>query len=266
MGLFGDAFSGIGAGIGALLGGSSGGSRPAGSTTVTTAQDIPEWLKPFVTANLSGAQATRDQLTGTNNGLMNLAVPGYAATLRGDYLDPNSNPWLKSTFNTSADLVNSRINSIFEGGNRYGSGQQAGAIGTADTALANQIYGGNYQAERARQAAAIGGLPGFNLQSGQAAMQPYSSFASLTPGLTTGATTSPYFSNPLGSALSGALAGGVLGGAGGLPDVSSILKSLGISGTGGAAAGANMFAGMDAGTSAIDALLSMGGEGIPFFL
>lgn len=259
MSLFGDAFSGIGAGIGGLLGASSGGSRPAGSTTTTTTQDIPEWLKPFVMGNLTGAQGTRDQLTGANNGLMNLAVPGYAATLRGDYLSPDSNPWLKSTYNTSADLVNSRINSIFEGGNRYGSGQQAGAIGTADTALANQIYGGNYQAERARQAAAISGLPGFNYGNAQASMYPYSSFASLTPGLTSGTQTQPYFTNPMGNALGGALAGGVLGGAGGLPDISSLLSSLGLGGNAGGAIGAGA-----GGSSFVDTLLSLGGDALPF--
>jgi hypothetical protein len=223
----GDAFSGLGAGIGGLLGATGGGSRPAGSTTVTTTQDIPEWLKPYVTGNLSGGQATRDQLTGANNGLMNLAVPGYAATLRGDYLDPNSNPWLKSTFNQAADLTNARINSIFEGANRYGSGQQAGAIGTADSMLANNIFGGNYQAERARQNAAIGGVPQFNQGASTAAFAPYSGFNSLIPGLRTGAETSPYFSNPLGSALSGALAGGILGGSAGLPSLASLFGSGG---------------------------------------
>jgi len=248
----GDLFSGIGAGIGGLLGASGGGSRPAGTTTTT--QGIPDWLMPYVTGNLQGAQATRDRLTGTDNGLMGLAVPGYAATLRGDYLDPNSNPWLKSTFNTAADLTNSRINSIFEGANRYGSGQQAGAIGTADASLANQIFGGNYQQERARQAAAIGGVPQFNTGASTAAFAPYSAFSSLTPGLTT--QTSPYFSNPLGGALSGALAGGVLGGAAGLPGASDILGG-GCGGGGGAAAG---------GSSLVDTLLSLGGEGIPFFL
>lgn len=202
----------------AAIGFLGGGSQQAGTTTTTTSRDLPEWLKPYLTGNLSGAQATRNQLTNTDNGLMNLAVPGYAATLRGDYLNPESNPWLKSTFNTSADLVNSRINSIFEGGNRYGSGQQASAIGTADTSLANQIYGGNYQAERARQAAAIGGLPAFNLGNVQSAMAPYSSFSGLFPNLWTGSESSPYYTNPLGNALGGAGLGYMLsrgmGGAG----------------------------------------------------
>src|SRR6266850_1297919 len=240
MGLF-DAFSGIGAGIGALLGGSSGGSRPAGTTTTTTTQGIPDWLMPYVTGNLSGAQAARDRLTGTDNGLMGLAIPGYAATLRGDYLSPDSNPWLKSTFNQAADLTNARINSMFEGANRYGSGQQAGAIGTADSMLASNIFGGNYQAERARQNAAIGGVPGFNQAQVQAMLAPYTGFSNLIPGLRTGAETSPYFTNQLGSALSGALAGGVLGGAGGLPDVGGLLGMLGLGGNAGGAIGGSSF-------------------------
>jgi hypothetical protein len=139
-----------------------------------------------------------------DNGLMNAAVPGYAATLRGDYLNPSSNPWLTSTFNTAADLTNSRINSIFEGANRYGSGQQASAIGTADANLASQIFGGNYQAERARQNAAIGGVPQFNLGTSQAAFSPYMNFSNLIPNVSVGSESNPYFNNPLGGALGGA--------------------------------------------------------------
>lgn len=187
-----------------LLGG---GSQQAGTTTTSTSRDLPEWLKPYVTGNLAGAQTTRNQFTGADNGLMNAAVPGYAATLRGDYLNPSSNPWLTSTFNTAADLTNSRVNSIFEGANRYGSGQQASAIGTADTNLANQIFGGNYQAERARQAAAIGGVPQFNQGAATAAFSPYANFSNLIPNVSVGSESSPYFNNPLGNALGGGLLG-----------------------------------------------------------
>lgn len=205
----------IGAGIG-LLG--STGSRQAGTTTTSTSRDLPEWLKPYVTGNLAGAQTTRDQLTGTSNGLMNLAVPGYAATLRGDYLDPSSNPWLKSTFTQAADLTNARINSIFEGANRYGSGQQAGAIGTADSMLASNIFGGNYQAERARQNAAIGGVPQFNQGASTAAFSPYINFNSLIPNVSVGSESSPYFNNPLGGALGGAGIGYLLSRGGSNPN------------------------------------------------
>lgn len=215
MGMF-DDFSGIGAGIGGLLGATGGGSKPAGSTTTTTTsmQDIPDWLKPYVMGNLNGAQGARDQLTGANNGLMASAVPEYMKTINGDYLSPGSNPYLTGTFNTAADLVNGRINSTFEGAGRYGSGAQAGAIGTADANLANQIFGGNYQAERARQHAATLGVPSFNLQGSNAAFAPYSSFNGLIPNLqnTSGTSNNPYFTNPMGNALSGALAGGQLGG------------------------------------------------------
>lgn len=229
MGMF-DSLSGIGAGIGGLLGATGGGSRPAGNTTTTTVQDIPEWLKPYVTGNLNAAQTSRDSVAGAGNGLFAAAMPEYMKTIRGDYLNPDTNPWLKSTFNTSSDLVGSRINSIFEKGNRYGSGQQAGAIGMANTALANDIFGGNYQSERARQNAAITGVPNFNLVNETAAMFPYTSFAGLTPNLRSTAETTPYFTNRLGNAASGALAGGILGNAGGMPDVSSILASLGLGG------------------------------------
>lgn len=225
MGMF-DDFSGIGAGIGAFLGAAGGGSKPAGMTTSTTTQDIPEWLKPYVMGNLNGAQSTRDSITGSNNGLMASALPEYTKTINGDYLNPGSNPYLTGTFNTAADLVNGRINSTFEGAGRYGSGAQAGAIGTADANLANQIFGGNYQAERARQNSAMMGVPAFNSQSSNAAFAPYSSFSSLVPGLQNGTSSSPYFTNPMGNLLSGALAGGQLGGMLGGSDMFGGLGSL----------------------------------------
>lgn len=210
----------IGAGIGLL----SGGGQQSGTTTTSTSRDIPEWLKPFVTSNLYGAQATRDRLTGIDNGLLNLAIPGYAATLRGDYLSPDSNPWLKSTFNTAADLTNARINSIFEGANRYGSGQQASAIGSADAMLASNIFGGNYQAERARQNAAIGNVPGFNMAQVQAMLAPYSVFSGLFPNVWSGSESSPFYTNPLGNALGGAGLGYVL--SRGMGSKSADLQSL----------------------------------------
>lgn len=95
-------------------------------------------------------------------------------TMQGRYLDPASNPWLKSTFSMGADDVTRAYQtatapqtaSNFSGGGRYGSGSyrlaQEGdqrALGSTLDNLATQIYGGNYQTERNRQMEALGQVP-----------------------------------------------------------------------------------------------------------
>jgi hypothetical protein len=95
-------------------------------------------------------------------------------TLNGRYLDPESNPWLKSTFDMGANDVTRAFQtatapqtaSNFSGGGRYGSGSyrlaeegNQRALGSTLDNLATQIYGGNYQQERNRQMNAIGNVP-----------------------------------------------------------------------------------------------------------
>jgi len=87
-------------------------------------------------------------------------------TLRGDFLDPSSNPYLNSTFNTAAEGVSRHFNrtvmpnleSRFAGSGRTGSPAYQSALGESGRmlagelgGLANQVYGGNYQQERGRQ-------------------------------------------------------------------------------------------------------------------
>jgi hypothetical protein len=70
---------------------------------------------------------------------------------RGDYLSPDSNPWLKSTFDQGFGQVQNSVGSAMAGAGRFGSGAMAGALGSGATNLANDIYGANYQQERTRQ-------------------------------------------------------------------------------------------------------------------
>lgn len=94
-----------------------------------------------------------------------------ADTLSGRYLDPESNPWLKSTYDAAAsdmarnytDAVIPGINSTFSRAGRYGSNAQQAAIGDAGRTLASNlsnmgtnIYGQNYQQERGNQLNAMG--------------------------------------------------------------------------------------------------------------
>lgn len=151
-----------GGALGALLGGGlgalQGGNRPAGTTTTTTNQTLAP----------GGLQQLQN-------------------TISGQYLDPASNPYLNQTYDAAARQITPRVNSLFEASGRYGSGAHQGVLGQSLADLGTSIYGGNYNAERARQLAAAGTSIGNTVQN-------------------------PYFTNPLGGALSGALAGGVLGG------------------------------------------------------
>ena len=77
------------------------------------------------------------------------------ATLRGDFLSPDSNPFLAQTFNRAADLTRTRLDSEFAG-----AGRNLGAARPARSeelqTLAADIFGGNFQRERDRQAGAVG--------------------------------------------------------------------------------------------------------------
>jgi hypothetical protein len=148
----------IGALLGGALGGMQGGNRPAGTTTTTTNQTLAP----------GGLQQLQN-------------------TISGQYLDPATNPYLNQTYDAAARQITPRVNSLFEASGRYGSGAHQGVLGQTLSDLGTNIYGGNYNNERARQLAAAGTSIGSTVQN-------------------------PYFTNPLAGILSGALAGGVLGG------------------------------------------------------
>lgn len=114
-------------------------------------------------SNLYGGQSAE-----TQQGVRELSAYDPAASqasqqylqdvLGGDYL--NSNPYLDQTFNRGADQVQARLDSTYAGAGRSGSGAYYNSSGDAYSNLANQVYGGNYQAERARQQQAAGMAPG----------------------------------------------------------------------------------------------------------
>lgn len=137
------------------------------------------------------------------------AMAQYLKMVNGDYLNPSSNPYLDATYNHAAGILGSGIDSRFSKAGRYGSGAHQGVLQEGLGNLANDIFGGNYQSERARQVAAIGGAPGFLQSNAAAAFAPYTLFNNLLPRAanTTGTEQSPYYTNP----LSGAIGGGILG-------------------------------------------------------
>lgn len=156
-----------------------------------------------------------------------------ADTLSGKYLDPNSNPYLLGTFNQGADAVQGRINSLYAGSNRAGSGLQQDTYQKNLNDLANTIYGGNYQAERARQLQASSLAPGvanqdyfdasklldvgnardaYALQQAQEPYQRLANYAGLLSQVNGGGQTNsqsqqPYYTNPLAQGLGLGLGG-----------------------------------------------------------
>ena len=106
---------------------------------------------------------------GSTMGLGNDAINQTQATINGQYLDPNSNPWLRGTFDNASNAVTRAFSNttapttdaMFAGAGRFGSGARFNAVsqneqnlGQTLSGLANDIYGGNYQQERNRQLSA----------------------------------------------------------------------------------------------------------------
>lgn len=117
---------------------------------------------------------TRDRATAGSpqQGMAN--VNSYK-TLRGDFLDPSSNPYLSKTFDAAAGDVTRQyqnsvmpsVNSTFSQAGRYGSNAHQNAVGDAGrtlsgslTNMGNQLYGQNYNNERGNMMQAMSGAPG----------------------------------------------------------------------------------------------------------
>lgn len=176
-------------------------------------QAYQHYLQHGMSEGRQGFELGSPTTGGSGNLLTKSALPEYLKTISGAYLDPASNPYLDATYKHSADLVGSGVDSRFSAAGRYGSGAHQAVLQEGLDNLANSIFGGNYQAERARQAAAVGGAPAFSSGITSSAFAPLAAYNSLIPNLrsTNGTSSQPYFTNPLGNVLSGALAGSVLG-------------------------------------------------------
>lgn len=135
-----------------------------------------EAVAPFNPAQNSALDTTIGLGSGINPGVA-AAGQNNVDTLNGKYLDPSTNPWLKSTYDAAAAPVTAsymtatapQTAGAAERAGRYGSGSYANAtkqnelgLGRSLDSLATSIYGGNYQAERGNQMTAAGQAPGLN--------------------------------------------------------------------------------------------------------
>jgi hypothetical protein len=235
------------AGIGAL-GGMFGGK--GGNTT--TVQNSEPWsgLKPYLTGTLYPKAQTAlntqptigsvSPLTQQYQSLMaNRATSGSPldaaaqqnnlATLQGNYLSPDSNPYLRDSVEDALGMARSSINSQF-GGDNFGNSAHQEWLGRGLGSVATNAYMQNYQQERQRQLGAQALAPTLanqdytNLNAlGQVGQQqdarsqaeadaPWTAlqrFQQLISGQGggTSSTQTPYFTNPMANALGFGLGG-----------------------------------------------------------
>ena len=105
----------------------------------------------------------------------NLANQNYMNTLSGAYLNPDTNPYIRKSYDRSAKALSDNFNSAVMPGLNAAFGQQgaqggsahraqalkqAGVLGGQLSDLADKTYGDNYNRERALQAQMTGDVAG----------------------------------------------------------------------------------------------------------
>ena len=155
------------------------GSNPQNVTTTTSAEPS-EFVRPYVTEafdqaqnlfqsktpnyfpkqtytdfapettaalNLASARALSNPLLASSQGEVN-------KILQGQYLSPTSNPYLQNLYNQMAGDVTSGVQSQFSKAGRLGSAANQAVLADELGQLANQVYGDQYNQERANMMAA----------------------------------------------------------------------------------------------------------------
>jgi len=159
-----------------------GGSSTPSTTTQTVKNELPEWAKPYSLSlmNKGAAVADRpyeayggDRLASFSPeqklgmyGTVNRATQGNQAvntgqgmlknTLRGDYLSPDSNPWLRQNVDAAMGQAQGRLNSQFNSPGAFGSTAHQETMAKGLGGIGAQMYGQNYANERQNQMGAAG--------------------------------------------------------------------------------------------------------------
>jgi hypothetical protein len=218
-----------------------------GQKTVQTVQSNDPWsgIQPYMLdifqrgqkqADASGFSPESNQAFGmissrasAGSPLIGAGKEGLLSTINGNYLSPDSNPYLKQNVDTAMGQARAAVNENFTGDN-YGNSAHQEWLARTLGQTAGQMYGDNYNRERGMQMQGILSAPSMAAGDYNDAQQllgvgaakeakPWESllnYARLVGGMPTGSGTTtgqqPYFTNPLGSAAGGALAGGAIGG------------------------------------------------------
>ena len=179
-----------------LYGGSSGGGSTTSTTKMEPAKEIKPYLAPYMDwawgqtrtpyesydgqriSDLSPEQYMGAGMTSAQalNGFQgqNDAFGNYSAMMRGDYMNPDSNPWLAANAQKAmGDITNAyrsgtkpQTDAAFSrqgafGGSAWGQAVNNNERALADSlgATANQFYGQNYMNERNNQMQGLNMLP-----------------------------------------------------------------------------------------------------------
>jgi hypothetical protein len=146
-------------------------SRSSSPQTTTTTSEPPAYLRPYLETgaqranelyNNQGAPVTpfssqteqalrMAEMRALGGSPVNRVAQDYATrTLSGGFM--GANPWLDQAFNRASGAVTNQVQSNFGTSGRNPRGiDAAGFAQEGYNDLAAQIYGGDYQAERARQ-------------------------------------------------------------------------------------------------------------------
>lgn len=161
-----------------------GGGKGGGSQTSTTTNTPWAGVQPYITDYLKQAQGQNQKPFDFNDGdqiapfspeqqyglsmttqraingspVMNAAQGNAYNTLQGNFMSPDSNPWLKQNVDTALGDVQGRINSQFGNNNFGGTAHQEGLTRDLGRTAAG-MYGANYDQERSRQMSAMGMAP-----------------------------------------------------------------------------------------------------------
>lgn len=107
----------------------------------------------------AAANSGTNLLTNFANGNFGTYGESLAKAANGDYLSPDSNPYIKGVAQQGADAAQSAINGQFgSAGRSNGSGLYAQLFSKGISDASNNVYAQNYENERQRQQAAAGGL------------------------------------------------------------------------------------------------------------
>lgn len=206
-----DYSSAIGAGIGGLLGSQDADSGPAGYTTSTKKDALPSWMQNYVEQAMIRGNDLFSSLYNKPSPVLGMSEDEMMKTIRGDYLSPDSNPYLAAIAKNVSDITGRGIDSRFSSAGRYGSGAFADTVSSAISKNLSELYGTNYAAERGRQFGAASTAPAYVSSSVGAKFAPYVDFLKLIPNLRNTEVVEPYFKNKGAGILGGAMAGSQLG-------------------------------------------------------
>ncbi|ANS04572.1 hypothetical protein [uncultured Mediterranean phage] len=160
------------------------GSNPQNITT-TTSSEPSEFVRPYVSEAFDQAQnlfqssnpnyypdQTYADFAPETTAALNLATqralsnPLLASSqneinkiLQGNYLSPTTNPYSQDLFNQMSGDITSGVQSQFSKAGRLGSAANQEVLASELGKLANQVYGGQYDKERANMVNAISVAP-----------------------------------------------------------------------------------------------------------